>query len=106
MQLQLQLLLPCVAYCRLVQLQLQLLLPCTCRLPSSLRGRSDVAKQALDAAAPAAMLALATVRTQVVRGLHVHLELVLGGEEGATLSVHALHDAVDRDVRITKAHVV
>lgn len=49
--------------------------------------------------------ALVKVRTQVVRGIHVHLQLQLA-RGGAVLEVHALHDAVHRTVTLTRPRVL
>jgi hypothetical protein len=48
---------------------------------------------------------LKVVRTQVTRGIHVHLEFAL--DESTTLKVFALHDALKSEgLKITKAHVL
>ena len=47
---------------------------------------------------------LMKVRTQVTRGIHVHCELAL--DANTKLAVYALHDAVDLNVRITRAQFV
>ena len=47
--------------------------------------------------------AILKVRTQVTRGIHVHMDLAV--DHATTLTVFALHDAVDMNVRILRAHV-
>lgn len=48
--------------------------------------------------------ALVAVRTQVVRGVHVQLQLALSA--GVLLEVHTIHDAVHRTSTITQAEVL